>query len=459
MFDAIAKPFGWLMLFLYNLTHNYFFAVLLFALIVKLILLPFQMKSKRSMMRMSRLNPKMKELEKKHEGNKQKYQEAVTKLYKDEGVNPMSGCLWSLLPFPILLALYSAIRRPLTIMMGIAADTVTKITDFLTESGLYTAPEKVSAYTEINIANVIHNHFQTVLDKFPDLSGKLTDLNYNFLGMNFGETPTYKVWTLDFSDPASIGMAGLMIFPVASALVSYFSMKISNSTQPETAQTQGSMKGMMLTMPLVSLFIGFSFPAALSVYWLGQSAFSLIQDVILKKYYTKKLDEEDAERLLAEKAREAEIEQKRVETERLRAEGRLTQNENTSKKKLQQQERAKREAREAKERAEKRAAMGLTEQKPASQVGTRRYARGRAYVEDRYSNPETAEEQTALAASESEYGEAIESEPTDYEPTNRKSEPTDYNPSDNGSENDALADETDEDAEYSDDETELDDED
>ena len=93
MLDAIAKPFGWLMLFLYNLVNNYGIALILFALIVRLILLPFTMKSKKSMMRQTRLQPMMKALEKKYEGNQQKYQAEVAKLYKEEGINPMGGCL------------------------------------------------------------------------------------------------------------------------------------------------------------------------------------------------------------------------------------------------------------------------------------------------------------------------------------------------------------------------------
>ena len=71
--EIITYPFSWLLLMLYDWTLNYGVAILLFAVVVKLVLLPFQMKSKRSMMRMARLQPIMKELEKKHNGNQQKY--------------------------------------------------------------------------------------------------------------------------------------------------------------------------------------------------------------------------------------------------------------------------------------------------------------------------------------------------------------------------------------------------
>lgn len=106
--EFIAKPFGMLLMWLYEFTSNYGIAVILFALIVKIILLPFQLKSKRSMMRTSLLQDKMKEIEKKHGANKQKYNEEVQKLYQEEGINPMSGCIWTLIPFPILIALYQS---------------------------------------------------------------------------------------------------------------------------------------------------------------------------------------------------------------------------------------------------------------------------------------------------------------------------------------------------------------
>ena len=73
MLSTIAKPFGMLLMWLYELVQNYGVAVILFALIVKVIFLPFMAKSKKSSMRMSRLTPKLKEIEKKHGANRQKY--------------------------------------------------------------------------------------------------------------------------------------------------------------------------------------------------------------------------------------------------------------------------------------------------------------------------------------------------------------------------------------------------
>ena len=106
MFNSLARPFGMLMMFLYEQVSNYGIAIILFALVIKIILLPFQMKSKRGMMQQARLQPQIAELQKKHGTNKAKINEETMKLYKEEGVNPASGCLWGFIPLPIMLALF-----------------------------------------------------------------------------------------------------------------------------------------------------------------------------------------------------------------------------------------------------------------------------------------------------------------------------------------------------------------
>lgn len=408
MFDAIGKLFGKLMLLLYNWTSNYGVAVILFALVVKLILLPFQLKSKKSMMRTSRMTPRLKELEKKFGNDQQRYQQELSKLYKEEGVSPMSGCIWSLIPFPILIALYRAIRFPLTTMMGVASDLLAEggaIYQKLAELGwsLDLLTNRQQAYSEIFQSEFITTHFS----EFAGLSDKLQALSYNFLGLDLGHTPSIAFWNWDSFSWANIG---LFLIPVISALLSYFSMVISNASNPQTKDQAQQMKSMAITMPLISLWICFTMPGVMGIYWIAQSVFSILQDVILTRIYNKQLDAEDAERIEREKLRNAELEAKREETERLKAEGLTTENRNTSKKNKRavaaQKEAERRAAEKRAEKAKKRAAMGIEDDVPASQVGNRRYARGRAYVPDRYTNPEEAEEKTLAAAEESETYEA-----------------------------------------------------
>ena len=420
MWAAITRPFAWLFVWLYNLTGNYGAAILLFALVVNLILTPFNAKSKKGMMRQTRLQPKLQELQRRHEGNQKKLNEEMQKLYREEGVNPMSGCLWSLIPFPILIALYSVIRQPFSRMMFVADGVLDAVQNFCTESGWYTAPAKADAYVEIKLANIVHEHWDETVAHLQGLglsTKELVNLDFSFLGVNLGTVP-WDTMKLIFAGTAVVGIAtiGLALIPLISAGLSWFSMKVANMANPQNGvdtQAQAQMKSMNLMMPIMSLWFCFIMPAAMGVYWIGNSIFGMARDFILTKIYKKKLDIEDAERNAARQKREQEMEERRIETERLRAEGKSEQNANTSKKKIQQNEKqrlAERSAAIAKEeRAARREMRGIKEpEKPASQVGNRRYARGRAYVPDRFTNPEGAEAATLAAAEESEGNVSID---------------------------------------------------
>ena len=414
MLDAIATPFGWLMRQFYALTGNFGLAVILFSLAVTIVLLPFMAKSKKGMMRMTRLQPKLMELQKKHEGNQQKLNEEIAKLYRQEKASPMGGCLWSLLPFPILLALYRAVIKPLTIVMGVPDELLAEggaLLNRLNELGFSLAEGANSYYAQIYQSEFITANF----DQFAGISDKLIPMDFNFLGLNLAATPNWHFWAFDFSEGVW-PVIGLFLIPIISAALSYLSMQISqkvNGTTATTAQAQSTNRMMVWMMPLMSLWLGFTLPAAMGIYWIMNSITGIIRDTGLTAYYKKKLDAEDAVRRAEEREREEELERKRQETERLRAMNATTVNRNTSKKKQQAQaaqaNTERKAAAEREERAARRERLGVKEEeKPASQVGNRRYARGRAYVADRFTNPEGAEEATAAAAAESEFGESID---------------------------------------------------
>ena len=420
MLDAIATPFGWLMMVLYNLTDNFGWAIILFGIIVALVLLPFMAKSKKSMMRMSRLQPRMMELQKKHEGNPQKLNEEMSRLYRENKVSPLGGCLWSLLPLFIMLALYRAVVKPLTIMMGVPDEMLAPggaIYDQLQALGYqlsnYTTSTN-SFYEQIYQAKFIAENFA----QFASLSDKLVPMNFNFIGLDLSMTPQWKFWAFDFSN-GTAQTIGLFVLPLISTAMSYFSMFLNRKLQPPVGTTQqqqanaSSMKTMMYVMPLMSLWIGFVMPAALCVYWIINSLTGIVRETGLTLVFKKQMAKEDEEFNAKERAREEELERKRQETERLRAMNATTVNKNTSKKKQQAQAAQagaeRRAAAERAERAARRERLGIAEEeKPASQVGNRRFARGRAYVEERFEHPETAEEATAAAAEASEGMDAID---------------------------------------------------
>lgn len=408
MLNAIAKPFGILMLWLYEFLNNYGLAVILFALIVKLILLPFMMKSRRGTMRTQSLQPVLKELEKRHGANKQKYNEEVQKLYREEKINPMGGCLWSLIPFPILLALYQAIRFPLTIMMRIPQEVVDNggaLAELLNANGYQEwFSERFSAqmqagYGQIAMSQFITEKWGTLEAEFHAISERIQTLDYSFLGMNLGSVPQWKIWQFDFSGPAEewLPMIGLFLIPVIAAGLTLWQSLISQKMNPQPAggdasqqSQQGTMKTMTYMMPVMTLFFAYAMPAALGLYWIASTGFGIIQDVALTKYYTKVMEKESAERNARMNKKMEEIARKHAETERLREQNQTEVNPNTSKEKQQKQAKLQREQRAA----EYERRLNPTEKvEEPSRVGDRRYARGRAYDPERFAAAAAAKEE------------------------------------------------------------------
>jgi Preprotein translocase subunit YidC len=288
------------------------------------------------------------------------------------------------------------------------------------EKGLYTVTStRASAYAEIELTKLTHANWDSVVTDLADkLDPNLLNVDFRFLGLNLGDQPKWNFFVdTDWSSPSVwLPALGLFLIPFISAGLSWLSMKVSTKMNPTTGQdpkAQASMNTMNMMMPLMSIWICFIMPAAMGIYWIANSVFGMIRDVVLTKKYLKQMEIEDAERAARRSQREKELEEKRAETERLKAEGKTEVNANTSKKKLQaaekQQAAERKAALDRADRAARRERLGIQEpEKPASQVGNRRYARGRAYVPDRFTNPENAEAATIAAAQESEGADAID---------------------------------------------------
>ena len=315
----MIKIFGSVLLFFYNICNSYGGAILLFGLLVKLIMLPFQMKSKHSMMRTTMLTPRVKELEKRYATNKQKYQEEVAKLYKEAKINPMSGCLWTLIPFPIVIILYSVVRQPLVALMKLTQENITTLTDVVTQLGYYTAPAKTDVYSQMTIANVLHEHFADIVSNpgVAEFADKLKNINFHFLGLNMIEKPSLMFWNTPEWQNGLWYIALLMfLIPFISAGLTILQTTLSQKMNPpQDAQTAQTSKTMNLVMPLMSIYICFIMPVSMGLYWIEQSVLGIIQEAILNRYYKTKLDAEMAEFNEAQRKKDAEMEAKRAETE------------------------------------------------------------------------------------------------------------------------------------------------
>lgn len=375
----ICVPFAWLVRLFYNLTNSYGVALILFTLVIKLIMLPFQMKSKKSMMRMSRVSGQMQELQKRYAKNQAKLQEEMQKLYEEEGVNPMSGCLWSLIPFPILIALYSIIRQPITHFMMLSKDVLQTVVQSAADAGvnltnivmmdkatgtpaLKDGLYQLASYGQINLVKAVQEMGLSTPDGW-------FNVNYKFLGLDLTATPWEYVKNFTFT----WAVIGVILIPILAGLSQFVFSKLTMKTQPQADAAGGaSMKSMMYMMPLMSVYIAFIMPAALGVYWIAQSVFSLIQEAILNKTFSAKLSEEEEARFQARQADR----QRRMEEARIQEQQR--KQEEQKKKTLREKQQAAQAAKAVK------AAKAATSTTEAGRVGDRPYARGRAYKADRY---------------------------------------------------------------------------
>lgn len=361
------------------------------------------------MMKMSRLQPRILEIQQKYANDQAKQQEAIQALQKEEGASMgCGGCLWSFVPLLILWPLLAMIRDPIVYLMGESAEVAQQIVEVIKTN----APNLFSNsyYDQVVAAQAIPQFAEQIKAAIPGISAEtLAGINFSFLGLNLGSIPQFNIfgseWIWNWSH------IGLFLIPVISAgsqlLQTLFSQKMNNSVitnekglqdkeAAEKSQSNQSMKMMMWMMPIMSLWIGFTVPASLSVYWFVGGVVRTVEDVLLTRHYRKVYDVEDAERL---KRYQAQLDAE-AEKERIRAEKRAANpegiTENTSKKKLQQKQRAEEQASKAtaaKEYAARKGAVIEEESNDTTLSGIkdRPYCKGRAYDPNRYSTESTEE--------------------------------------------------------------------
>ena len=402
--DIIQVPFGYLMEALYRLTNNYGFALILFSVIVQLVLLPITAKSKKSMMKMSRLTPQLQEIQRRYANDPARQNQAMQDLYREEGVSMGGGCLWSFVPMLLLLPLYTVVRQPIVYMLHENMDVANQIVEVI--KGIN--PELFGGnayYHQMIAAQYIPQYAEAIKAAIPAIGDiALEGINFGFIGIDLGAVPQFNVFASTWAwNWAHIGALLIALCSAGYQVVSMLIMQkmndslvtdkdgIQDKETAENSQTAQTNKVMMWTMPLMMLWIGFTVPCALSLYWFVGGVVRTIEDVILNNRYRKIYDAEDAERL------KRRLEQDRIEAEkeRIRAQRRAENpdgiTENTSKKRLQKQQRdaeAAQKAAAAKEYAMKKGKLveETEENLPLSGIADRPYCKGRAYDPNRYAS-------------------------------------------------------------------------
>lgn len=322
--DVFAAIMKFIMTFL---TNNFGLAIILFTIITKVLLFPLQLKSKKGMIDQQRIAPKMAKLEKKYKNNKQKYSEEVQKLYKEEGVSMFGGCLPMLLVLVIILGLYGVIYKPVYYMMVNKDKTVVQNvalqlqSDY--ENGIYIQKTEDSAtwmerlnqqitvsdsgvrsantVNELNLAQALAGNTERLKALQPEYQN-LFEIDFNFLGLDLGEQPSYSPINL------------LAILPVISAITAYLSSMLTqklngNSVQSDAAASAANTsKTMLYFMPIMSLVIGFTLPAGLTLYWIVNNILSGLQEPLLMYVAKKRYGVVETEPVKGEKKKKPVIE-------------------------------------------------------------------------------------------------------------------------------------------------------
>lgn len=370
--QIILTPFSWLLKVFCQFTDSYGIALILFTIIIKIILFPLSLKGKKSMIKMNMASGELQKIKERCGNDRERYNQEVQKYYSDNNISPMGGCGWSMIPLFILMPLYSIIRRPMKFMMRLTEEGTSAVAKALGWAGEFSltaggSAGRSAAYNELTLSAMINAENLSTAKNAVSAAGlsaaSIFVINFNFLGINLADIPKLKFWEGDITWNA----IGLFLLPIISAVLSFVSMIVSQKTSKmnrnDNTANNPSNKTMMLISPLISLWIGYTLPAGLCIYWIANSALMMLQEwlcgIILRKDYeaAAKAMEEAAQR-----AKEEEKERRRQAAERKYA----AQQANKGKKN------------QPKAQTEKKV------DNSASREGLRSNARGRAYDPNRY---------------------------------------------------------------------------
>ena len=282
--DIINVPFGYVLKFCNKIVGNqYIFALLIFAIIIEIVLLPFGIKQQKNSIKQAKLRPKEMAIKKKYAGRddqptKQKMTQEIQELYQKEGYNPMGGCLPLLIQLPIIIALYNIVMNPLKYICGLSEETINGIINVVKSFPQY-AESAFTTTRNIDLMAAMRNILSTdpaALSQFNISVGDLPNLTMFGGALDLGAIPSVKVFNW------------LLLVPVLTFVAYYFSMRMTRKLtyQPTTANDPAmgcSNKMMDIMMPLFSVYITFMVPAAIGVYWILKSILGVGKQWILKK--------------------------------------------------------------------------------------------------------------------------------------------------------------------------------
>ena len=270
MFDFFANIFGYALNFIYDIVNNYGIAIIIFTIILKLLMLPMNIKQQKTMKKSAKIQVKSKEIQEKYSNDPVRMNQELMDLYKSENMSPFSGCVSSIVQMIVIISIFFLVSRPLTFMKHIDSDTIAKYTEEITQD------DQKKNYVEIAI-------IKEKAEQDPNVN-----LNMEFLGLNLSDIPIENLsnWTV-------------YIIPVLYVITSFISMKITNSMtgvndkkenkvevneeQKEEIAMAEMNKSMMYMMPIMSVSISMIAPLGLALYWLVSNILMIVERAITTK--------------------------------------------------------------------------------------------------------------------------------------------------------------------------------
>ncbi len=286
--DWILGLLGNLLGFFNNITGNYLIAVLLFAVLFKILLFPFSIKQQKTQLKQASLRPKEMAIRNKYKGRddnvtQQKCQQEIMELYQSEGYSPFGGCLPLLLQFPVIIALYNIIRNPLQYICGVTKSALTVVGNAATELGFEWGNDTLKLMT------AVRDNFTEMQTKVAEIAGDV-DVS-SFTGLAADKLPDFSLFGLDFdlSVVPTIAFNWYLLIPILTFATVFLSSRLMRklSYQPAAVdQNAGCSNWVMdLTMPAMSTYFTFIFPSLLGVYWIFNNLLGVLQQLILRALF------------------------------------------------------------------------------------------------------------------------------------------------------------------------------
>lgn len=314
--SLLYQFFGWLTRILFGFFGNYGMAIIMLTVIIRAALIPLNIKSQKSMIKMQALSGKTAEIQRKYPDDKQKQQEEIMKLQQENGAMGFSGCLLPFIQLFLIWPIYRIVSGPLIYLSQVPKENVQAMIDLATEQGLVTS-KRLTDVIHIPLIDILNNNSDFLaecINKGYIGMGQLLDLH--FLGMDLTKTPAWNPVTI-ISDPKTY--LPLLIFPILVIITNLFSMKMATWMKPgykeqkeakerekknparagQTPNDQAEMTTKMMTwmMPVLMLFTTFTLPAAMGLYWVVGGIMGILTQILTyfmftKPYELKKLEME-----------------------------------------------------------------------------------------------------------------------------------------------------------------------